>query len=312
MKLKKFAYIFIITAFSVVFNLLILIFPEKTIISASKGLLIWYNSALPSLLPFIISINLLKNTAAPYLIAKLAEPFTKRAFKILGIGTFPIVMGMLSGYPLGAKLCCELYLDKKIAKNEAQRILCFCNNSGPLFILGTLGTLILKSSKTGYFLMFVHYISAIVLGIILSIGKKPNCSIKTSYNSSYTISEILSNTITNSISTIVTIGGYIVLFSIITGYFPSFNNDILNTLIKGIFEITGGSYCIKNTDITSLSVLSAITAWGGLSIHSQAMSYIKATDLSILKYILSKLLHSLLAVFICILFYPIYAQKLSW
>ena len=63
---------------------------------------------------------------------------------------------MLSGYPLGAKLTCDLYNENKISKSEAQRILCFSNNSGPIFIIGTIGTQMLNNSALGYKLLAIH------------------------------------------------------------------------------------------------------------------------------------------------------------
>lgn len=309
MNIKKSIYTFIITVLIVFFNLLILIFPELTIKSASTGLLLWYNSALPSLLPFIISINLLKHTSAPIIISKLLEPISKRLFKITGIGVFPIVMGMLSGYPLGAKLCCELYCEKKISKTQAQHILCFSNNSGPLFIIGTVGTLFLKNTSAGYFIMTMHYLSAIITGIIISIGKKPEHSPMHMISHTYSIGKILSDTLENSINTIVMIGGYIILFSIITGYIsPFIKSQLLCGIICGIFEITKGCSIIADNN---LCIVTALISWGGLSIHFQTLSFITKTDLAAHKYILAKILQVLITICLYIIIYPIYTQKLS-
>lgn len=305
-------YIIIITVFSIFFNLLILIFPELTIKSAAKGLQLWYNSALPSLLPFIISINILKHTPAPLYISKIFEPITKRLFNVSGIGVFPIVMGMLSGYPLGAKLCCELYSENKLSKEQAQHILCFSNNSGPLFITGTVGAIFLNNVSAGWFLMVIHYISAIIIGIITAkktnninskniIRKKQECLY---------IGRILSESLENSIEAIVMIGGYIILFSIITGYIsPLIENKALKGVICGIFEITQGCSIISKTN--NMFIIAGLISWGGLSIHAQSLSYITKTDLSPLKYIFCKLLQSVISVMLFFTLYPIYAQKLS-
>ncbi len=305
----KSTYTIIITVFSILFNLLILIFPETTIKSASKGLLLWYNSALPSLLPFIISINILKHTSAPMYISKLFEPVTKRLFNITGIGVFPIVMGMLSGYPLGAKLCCELYNEKKLSKEQAQHILCFSNNSGPLFITGTVGAVFLNDISTGWFLMIIHYLSAIIIGIITSKKTLNTEKLYIKPQKTEGIGKILSESLENAIHTIVMIGGYIILFSIITGYIsPLIKNDFQRGLLCGIFEITQGCSIISKTQ--NIFLTAGLISWGGLSIHAQSLSFITKTDLSSIKYIICKLLQSLIAVLLFFLLYPIYAQKL--
>lgn len=308
----KYIYIAIISFISILFNLIILIFPEITIKSTVKGLLLWYNSALPALLPFIISINLLKHTYAPVLISKTVQPITKKLFKISGIGVFPIVMGMLSGYPLGAKLTCELYKEKRISKQQAQHLIMFTNNSGPLFVIGTVGTIFLHSKSAGYFILIIHYLSAIISGIVTRPKKSTfNNEIKyTQTNCS--ISSMLSETIIDSIHTIVTIGGYIILFSIITGYITNFISEpFIKGIIYGMFEITGGCSILAEKSRLGLSLISALISWGGLSIHAQASGYISSANLSVCRYILTKIFQALTAFLICMILYPIYAQKLS-
>ena len=109
MKARKFTYHYIITIFAIYFNVLIIIFPKEIIKSAKNGLLLWYNFALPSLLPFIIGTNILKSTNFPIYLSKKLSPIFNKIFKISGNGAFPIVCGMLSGYPLGAKLTCDSF-----------------------------------------------------------------------------------------------------------------------------------------------------------------------------------------------------------
>ena len=43
----------------------------------------------------------------------------------------------ISGYPMGAKIVTDLRTNNNCTKDEGERMLCFTNNSGPLFIIGT-------------------------------------------------------------------------------------------------------------------------------------------------------------------------------
>ncbi|MGN1318144.1 MAG: hypothetical protein ACI4VF_03950 [Lachnospirales bacterium] len=292
MRANKNTYTAIITAISIFFNLIILIFPEKVINSVKWGLLLWYNQAIPSLLPFIISINILKRTKAPLIFAKILNPISEKIFKISGMGNFPIIMGMLSGYPLGAKLTCELYLEKKITKKEASHLLLFTNNSGPLFILGTVGTMFLNNKILGITILLIHYLSAIILGIITTPNSviKNNEYLKPKY---YSLSDIISETIENSIDTIVKIGGYIILFSIITSFImPFFKNPLLKGVIYAIFEMTGGCNLLSKEGVMGVILLSAFISWGGLSVHAQSLGYITKTDLQIKPYFTAKIIQS--------------------
>ena len=293
MKARKFTYSYIITIFAIYFNVLIIIFPKEIIKSAKNGLLLWYNFALPSLLPFIIGTNILKSTNFPIYLSKKLSPIFNKIFKISGNGAFPIVCGMLSGYPLGAKLTCDLYNENKISKSEAQRILCFSNNSGPIFIIGTIGTQMLNNSALGYKLLAIHIFSAITLGMLLGIVSKKDNK-KCIYHKSL----------------IKPIGGYIVFFSILYTLLSktqviSFLSKPLCILgmdqytskgiISGLLEITNGCSIISKSNSNILPFISMIIAWGGFSIHAQSMSFIAKTDLSAKKYILAKFVHSIIA-----------------
>ena len=49
-------------------------------------------------------------------------------------GSYALLLGLICGYPMGAKLTADLFREGKITKSEAQYLLTFCNNPGPVFI----------------------------------------------------------------------------------------------------------------------------------------------------------------------------------
>lgn len=297
-------YIVIITIFAVIFNLIILIFPENIMISAERGLILWYKYALPSLFPFMIGINFLKNTPFPLLLSKILSPVTYRIFRIRGYGTFAMISGLLSGYPIGAKTLCDMYSENKLSKGEAQYLISFCNNSGPLFMLGTVGTGFLHSKETGFFLLAVHYMSALLIALIMP---KPRVHIQSAAPYSYkSLKDNLRESLMTSISAIVTVGGYIVLFSIICTMLASITNMLgielsepVSALVYGILEITNGCSRIKSVTPLTLSIISGIIAFGGLSIQSQSIDYIGKTDISVSRYLMSKGLQGVISFCIC-------------
>ena len=270
--------------------------------SVKSGLILWFNFVLPALLPFMISINLLKATPFPLMLSKILSPVSSKIFGLSSYGIFAAVSGFLSGYPIGAKLVSELYTEKKITGKEAQYLLSFTNNSGPLFIIGTVGTGLLKDRNTGFFLLAIHYISAIIIGLLLPKPKTKITYIGT--HKTFNIGRELKSSIYNGIEAIVLVGGYIVFFSIICSILHTFLKDMniniyLKALIFGILEITNGCKELKSAAPLSLSLISGIIAFGGLSIHSQSIGYISSTDLSVKKYILSKAFQGIIAFFLC-------------
>ncbi len=276
-------------------------------LAVKKGLLLWSGYALPALLPFMIGINLLKATPFPILLSRLLKPVGKR----LGLGSygmFAVVCGFLSGYPMGAKLVSELYNEGRLTKNEAQYLLSFTNNSGPLFIIGTIGAGLLESRKCGYFLLAVHILSALAIGLALPKPKARSMPVKAKYAEN--AGAELKNAIYNGIEAIVLVGGYIIFFSVICSVFESllkrYNiNNLLRCVLYGMLEITNGCSVIKDTGCMSLAVISLITGFGGLSIHSQSIGYISGTDLSAAKYMLSKAAQGCVAFALSLAFYPL-------
>ena len=91
----------------------------------------------------------------------------------LAYGGFAFTMGLISGYPVGAKIVSDFREKRLITKDEGERLLCFTNNSGPLFILSTVGIALFGDTKTGLLLLLTHILACITVGIILGrISKK--------------------------------------------------------------------------------------------------------------------------------------------
>lgn len=245
---------------------------------------------------------------------------------LVGAGAFALVMGIISGYPVGAKIATNFRKNNICTKEECERILSFTNNSGPLFILGTVGIGFFGNITIGILLLITHILASFTVGFIFRFWKNKtknqsktiidkkiykNLSIKD-------LGSIISESITSSLSTIFMIGGFIILFSSIISilqsskiltlvYYlllPIFNflkipPSFINGLICGLFEITNGINSIANVHVKSISVniiFSAILlGFGGFSILLQVWSIISKTDLSIKPYLIGKVLHALIA-----------------
>ena len=145
----------------------IVCFSSSTFEVAQNALNLWANNVIPSLLPFLICIDLLKATPFVDLISKLLTPMMRPLFNVPGAGAFALAMGWLSGYPTGAKITSELYQEGKCTLEEGSRLLAFTNTSGPLFIIGTCGIAMFNDSKIGFLLLISHILGSVTVGLIL-------------------------------------------------------------------------------------------------------------------------------------------------
>ncbi len=318
------------------FTICLVIFSKSNLIAAKDGLMLWANNVVPSLLPFFIATELLGYTNAVTKLGKLLNPIMRPIFNIPGIGSYALLMGIISGYPTGAKIVVNLLNEGRCTKEEAERMLAFTNNSGPLFILGTVGITLFGNSTIGFLLLITHILACLSVGIIFRFWKYKNNSYihSSSYNNTNikeevnfsNLGDILSKSIMSSIKTIVMIGGFVVLFSVILSILKNSNiisilgkilypflkcfgiNDFqfANSIVCGILELTNGVMKLSSIPCKEISINIILTAFllgfGGISILLQVYSIIAKSDISIKSYFIGKLLHGILAAFYTFLF----------
>lgn len=314
----------------------LLLFSSSNLPAIKKGLSLWANSVVPSLFPFFVATELLMNTNFVNILGRFLNKIMKPLFNIRGEGSFGFIMGLISGYPVGAKIACDFRENNICTKEECERLLSFTNNSGPLFIVGTVGISMFGNSSIGLLLLITHILACITVGIIFRFWKfnssspdyvgSKNSNYKKYKNTTFSnLGEVLGKSITNSISTVLMIGGFVVIFSSIISILrasgilnslvlmttPIFNFLHIDTsfiygIITGLLEITNGISSISSINVKKISVNIILTAFllgfGGLSILLQVLSITSKTDLSIKPYIYGKLLHGILAAFYTFVF----------
>lgn len=302
--------------------IMLLLFSNSAFYSAKKGIDLFIYNVIPSIFPFLVLSNILINSNIINTIQKIFNPLTKKLFNLPGIASIPIILGFISGYPIGAKITADLYTNKIITKEESERLLAFTNNSGPLFIVSFIGISLFNDTKTGFLLLATHIISAIIIGIFLGfLSKRKNRNIP-AFTPSENISHlnfnvIIVNSVKNAINTVLIIGGFIIFFSVIISILSNslffaylskpieyilslfnFSNELLIPIFQGSIELTNGIKYVASSDSTYLYIISAcafLLGFGGLSIYMQLQAIIIDTNLSTRKYLICKLFHGILA-----------------
>lgn len=179
----------------------------------------------------------------------------------------------------------------------------------------------------GLLLFATHLLSSLTVGILFRFWKY-NSSPK-SKSAAYKINKktppefnslggILQKSIMNSVSTIVMIGGFVMLFSVIisilnnTGTFDALSKTLspvlsifhipaqfANGILSGIVELTNGVSIVSTIKIKAISINVIVCAFllgfGGISILLQVLSIISSSDISIKPYIIGKLMQGTFA-----------------
>ena len=329
---------------AVTITILIVVYSEDAFQAALEGLKVWWEIVFPSLLPFFIIAEILMGLGVVHFLGTLLEPLMKPLFKVPGVGAFAMAMGLASGYPIGAKITANLRKKNLCSKTEGERLLCFTNTADPLFLVGAVSVGMLHSPKLGIIIAASHYISSFSIGFIMRFykGKSENKN-KELFNKRYNknilrrayeelltarkndgrgLGELFGDSVQESISTLLLVGGFIILFSVITkiiivtGVINIIANTVniilltiglstasLTPLVSGFFEITNGANLASQIQaplIEKLVIINAIIAWSGLSVHSQVATMINGTDLSIKPYIWARIIQSIIAGFVTI------------
>ena len=323
----------------VFFAISLVLFSSSNLSAAQNGLTLRATSVMPSLFPFFVATELLSYTNIVRILGRFLNKLMKPLFNVRGEGSFAFLMGIISGYPVGAKIACNFRESNICSKDECERLLAFTNNSGPLFIIGTVGIKMFGSSYIGFLLLITHILACISVGICFRFWKTASFSTSFASNSINVtvpsnrvrlsnLGEVISKSITNSISTILNIGGFIVIFSIIISILKHSNfiiffkpaleflhipSNIAESFILGIVEITNGIFAISSISLKKISINIILTAFllgcGGISVLLQVWSIVSKTDLSIKPYVIGKILHGIFAAvytFLFILIFPIF------
>lgn len=111
------------------FTISLVIFSYSNINAVKSALQLWATSVVPSLFPFFVATELLTKTNLPQIIGKLFNRIMKPFFNVSGEGAFALIMGIISGYPVGAKIACNFRTSNVLEKVECERLLSFTNNS---------------------------------------------------------------------------------------------------------------------------------------------------------------------------------------
>lgn len=316
------------TVLFLLFTLTLILFSSTNLSAAQNGLKLWANSVLPTLFPFFIATELLCRTNFVQILGKFLNKFMKPVFNVPGESAIAIIMGIISGYPVGAKVVCNLYDNKICSKSEAERLLSFTNNSGPIFILGSVGVSLLGNVQVGKILLISHILSSLIVGFIFRFWKRNQVDLTfRNYKSESkelirisNLGEILGDAIKKSISTILLIGGFVVLFSVIISILSSLEiltnlayflakfgipYELSLSILTGIIELTNGIQVASTTylafPLPCLLTCSFLLGFGGFSVLLQVFSIIAKSKLSIKSYFYGKTLQGILSVLLTLI-----------
>ena len=292
--------------------LIALIFSSARVLAAAReALALCGTLILPSLFPFFVLSILLGKLGLPRRLGKLLAP-AARLFGVSGAGVTALPIGLTGGYPLGAAAVAELLKAGLVGREEAERLLAFCNNSGPAFLVGAIGTGLFGSPAAGLLLYACHALAALLTGLLL---RHP---LNSKHNSVNIVNDIdfyvaFPAAVREAVSATLSVCGFVVCFSVLVGMLDTrglltltaarlaaltgLETQAVRALLTGFFELGSGVGALRGMPLTPghLALGAALVGWGGLSIHCQTAAVLCDCELSLRRHTLGRLLSAALS-----------------
>lgn len=272
--------------------MILLIFDAKTVLlSAQDGIKLCLYTVIPSLFPFFVICGILNSN-----IIGINLPFLTYLNRRLSIpdGADSIfLLGILGGYPVGAKCIGDCYRNGTLNKAQAQQMLGFCSNCGPSFIFGICGSLF-TSSLVPFLLWCIQVLSAIMTAFYFSKGQADG---KIALD---TTSKSITQVLRSSISAIAEVCGWVILFRILLHLADRWLlwllPDLPKYILYGFLELTNGCITLQNITYEPLRFLlcSAFLSFGGCCVILQTASVINGCGID--SYLRGKAIQTLISI----------------
>ncbi len=262
---------------------------------------------IPCLFPFLTVSLLINRLGLPlWLGSKLQGPMSL-LFGVSGTGAGVFILGILGGYPAGAAIIADLLERGDLECGEAKKLLAFCNNSGPSFLIGAIGIGVFHSAAAGLLLYMVHILAAVITGLFLSGTECPPHKEDKVFISSANLSTSLPVAMGKAVPQILQICGYVVFFGAVCGcleetgllsplcgtlaLYTSLTLQQARGLCMGLLELGCGIGAMSGSSLTpaALTLCSLITGLGGLSVCFQTAGVLHQSGIGLRSHILGRL-----------------------
>lgn len=264
-----------------VLSLLLAVYPEASLAASIRGIAIWWEILFPSLFTFFVLSEILLGFGVVHFFGTMLDPLMRPVFRIPGIGGFVMTMGLVAGYPVGARLTSQLREQGLVNRTEGERLVAFTTSSDPIFLIGAVSVGFFHNVAVAPLLAAAHYGSVMLVGVVMryhdrgatptppaneqqASGGRLRASLtamhKARLEDGREFGTLLQDAIQSALRLMLVVGGLVVFFSVMmevltqAGAIPrlaawiealmrllGLPPSLSDAIISGIFEVTLGS-----------------------------------------------------------------------
>ena len=270
-------------------------FPKEASASVSEGIEFCLRILLPAMFPyFVLSSFAVRSGSMDVLAARLA-PFMKKLFRTGRSSALPFLLGLVSGYPVGAGTVSALAQNGKIGKPEANKLLTFCCGAGPAFVIGVVGGTLYSNTAIGIAAWGIQLLSAVLTGM-LPIYKTESLSEHVPPFGCEPAGKAFVRAVAESAGTSAAIASYIILFFVLLNAQQLLlKKPAVSAAAAAFTELSAGCRALASLDMAwplKFALTSACISFGGLCVLLQTASLLSDADLSLKPYLIGKSIQS--------------------
>lgn len=264
-----------------------------------RGLSMCSYAVIPALFPFMaLSVFICKSSAADFL-EVILRPVTK-LLKIPACCGGVLLAAAIGGYPAAAKCMSDLVTEGKLSRSTAGRMLCYCVNAGPPFLIGAVGTAVFGDIKIGVMLFGAQAISSVLMALIsAAFSKKPEESsvlkLQRPGNAVCVVDSVISaaESCFRMCAFIIIACGVFELLEV-SAIFKFFGKSAAaKAVLSGIFEVTSGCMaCGKISGFSAVVIAGALASFSGISVILQVAAVTDGSGIPLTPFIFSRFAHA--------------------
>ena len=258
-----------------------------------EGIELCLRAVIPSLFPvFAVSSLLVSLGAAEAAGRLLARPFG-RLFRCGGAGCAALLLGLVGGYPVGARTAAALVRQGTLTREEGGRLLTFCNNAGPAFAVGVAGVTVFASARVGAYLYLIHIAAALATGLLLCRRGSTSPSAAVPAPAVTGLAQRLLSAVSDAAAAMGRVCAFVV-FALVLLRLAETATGTWSAPAAGFVELTNGILRLT-PDRRGFVTAAALLGWGGLSVYGQTAAVTAGSGIPLGRYLPAKAVQAALS-----------------
>lgn len=280
--------------------------PQAVAGGVSRGLAICGSVLIPSVFPFLILGGFLIRSGVAAAIGRRLETVTRFVFGLPGCCAAGILLGAIGGYPAGGVAVGELMRSGQIDRAQGKRMLWFCVNGGPGFVISAVGAGLMGNVQFGALLFLAHLTASLLLGILSVPHGARHAVNETARSRGRAASPITAfvESVTNACESMVYMCGFVLLFGAVLALVDAgfmVNNRTLSAFLACILEVSCGCTAASSLGPAAVPLLGFAVGFGGVSVHCQLASSLRGLGVIDRNFFLARVIHGSLTALLTVL-----------